>query len=409
MPLLYNKKMNVPSQHTKCNFVHLLVVVCLLVLYGCKDDSTLKTCYINGHITGLDGSSVRLVEISNHGDIITLDTQHVENGSFNLKALVHKPHPVKIILDEKYLYPIFLEPGDQNFHADFSSLSAIPTQLHFESSALNIAYTKWLQAIDSLEHAFDTTKQEYYLDKMVNLFIKDSVLIKVLSDSLNQIQKGYNTQYRVFQKNYIEAHSSSAIAPYILSNHILSIPLNDINITEMETLLDTIDPMLHDDHYYKISEQFMAMKKRLTKNAIAPDFSLKTLDDRRLSLADYRSKYIYLNFWAPWNGPSTKAFTVLKDIYNKYNSKGFEIISICDTPDEFLWKESLQEHNIPWPQTIIEGENNEDAVVTEIYHIEQLPTGFLIDPEGKILEPNISPNNLEEVLKTYININNPYK
>ena len=65
---------------------------------------------------------------------------------------------------------------------------------------------------------------------------------------------------------------------------------------------------------------------------------------------------------------------------DKYNKKGFEIISIsCDNPDNL--KKVIQEKEIVWSQIAVA---QDDEILKE-YQVSGLPTYYFINPEGKII------------------------
>lgn len=60
----------------------------------------------------------------------------------------------------------------------------------------------------------------------------------------------------------------------------------------------------------------------------APDFTLKDLYGKKVSLEDYRGKIILLDFWATWCMPCRIAIPELVKIQRNYRSKGLVILSI---------------------------------------------------------------------------------
>ena len=77
----------------------------------------------------------------------------------------------------------------------------------------------------------------------------------------------------------------------------------------------------------------------------APDFSLnsiKSFNDSLLdsvyTLSEMKDKVILINFWATWCGPCRLEIPDFNELYDKYHSRGFEIlgISISDTKDQLI-------------------------------------------------------------------------
>jgi thiol-disulfide isomerase/thioredoxin len=97
-----------------------------------------------------------------------------------------------------------------------------------------------------------------------------------------------------------------------------------------------------------------------------------------------RGKVVLLDFWGTWCGPCVAGMPELVSLYEKYHSRGFEILGIDakDTRDQVAAFTKV--HHMPWPQTI---ENETDPITTR-YRVDGWPTAFLVGVDGKFLEAN---------------------
>src|SRR5579862_3926860 len=62
----------------------------------------------------------------------------------------------------------------------------------------------------------------------------------------------------------------------------------------------------------------------------ALDFKVTPLDDqaKSVTLADFKGKTVMLDFWATWCGPCKAAMPEVQQVWEKYHSKGLEIVAI---------------------------------------------------------------------------------
>ncbi|MGH2568683.1 MAG: TlpA disulfide reductase family protein [Bacteroidota bacterium] len=117
----------------------------------------------------------------------------------------------------------------------------------------------------------------------------------------------------------------------------------------------------------------------------APNFSLKTSDGTTIELAKLKGKVVLVNFWATWCGPCRKEMPDFVEAYKQYKSKGLEIVGV--SLDEDGWEvvdPFLKKYGINFPVVIGDGK------LAQAYGgIEFIPTSFLVDREGFVVDKHI--------------------
>jgi thiol-disulfide isomerase/thioredoxin len=119
----------------------------------------------------------------------------------------------------------------------------------------------------------------------------------------------------------------------------------------------------------------------------APAFQLNDLDGKPLSLSEAKGKIVLLNFWATWCGPCRAEIPDLVDLQKRYSDK-LEIIALAtdeDDPDEV--RRFILQSGINYRVAM-----TSDEVRRDYGGIAALPTSFVIDPQGRIVQKHVGLN-----------------
>jgi len=112
----------------------------------------------------------------------------------------------------------------------------------------------------------------------------------------------------------------------------------------------------------------------------------KDIDGRNVTLKQYRGKVLLIDFWATWCPPCRAELPNMVDVYKKYKSKGFDVLSISldysdrVSPEDYrAW---IDEHEMKW-RHIYEGDDWSSELVRR-YYVSSIPAPFLIGPDGSL-------------------------
>ena len=116
----------------------------------------------------------------------------------------------------------------------------------------------------------------------------------------------------------------------------------------------------------------------------APVVAIPELENNLLgsskSIADYKGKLIYLDFWASWCGPCRQSFPFLHDLQEQYADNGFVVIAV--NVDSTLEQALSFLEKFPTNYPILIDHKNE---MSATYEVQGLPTSFLIDENGTVI------------------------
>ena len=203
----------------------------------------------------------------------------------------------------------------------------------------------------------------------------------------DSLEKVINKAYEELKANlsdatlkYIKAHPDMEACVSMLDN---------VDVENYKEVLAALSPAVREgrmkglvDHFADYAQKALereAAKKNTIEGNVAPDFTLKSIDGKNISLSSLKGKVVVLDFWGSWCGWCIKGMPKMKEYYAKYKGK-LEILGIDCNDTEQKWRDAVKKHELPWLH--VRNEGNPD--VTVLYGISGFPTKIVVDAEGKI-------------------------
>jgi len=127
----------------------------------------------------------------------------------------------------------------------------------------------------------------------------------------------------------------------------------------------------------------VAKAPALAKDGVlAPDFQLQSLDGRQVRLSDFRGKAVLLNFWATWCAPCKIEMPWFIDLQKQYAAQGLQVVGVAmDDSGEAAIAKFAKEMAVNYPVLI-----GKESVGDAYGGVEFLPTTFVIDRQGKVVD-----------------------
>lgn len=140
----------------------------------------------------------------------------------------------------------------------------------------------------------------------------------------------------------------------------------------------------------------MEMVKPVSIGQIAPAFEMPSPEGKVIRLADFKGKYVLLDFWAAWCGPCRKENPNIVKVYNRFKDKNFTVLGVSLDDDKADWLKAVKDDGLTW--THASELKRWESPIVNLYKIESIPASFLLDPNGKIIAKNLRGEELENFL-----------
>jgi thiol-disulfide isomerase/thioredoxin len=183
--------------------------------------------------------------------------------------------------------------------------------------------------------------------------------------------------------DYAKQHPSSLYCLELVQRQISRQPGKNFYDDFEEVYTNASPEVRNSDSGKKMAEQLYYFKQSKV-GSLAPEFTVKDINGKPLSLNDYKeNKYVLIDFWASWCAPCREELPYIKELYKKYSNDGFEVISISQDKDLEAWKTAILKDKIESWRHFATLENND--LILKNYFVNGIPHKILIDKQGKII------------------------
>ena len=134
---------------------------------------------------------------------------------------------------------------------------------------------------------------------------------------------------------------------------------------------------------------------QLRKNSEVPNFNRISHDGSSVQLKSNKSRVTIVSFWASWCSPCLKSLghTIIP-LYDQYDRSELNVIGISNDLEEEKWRKTIEKYNIPWVNIW-----DEDRSLVKAFQVPAIPTYFLVNQEGIIINSNVDAKKLKTVVR----------
>ncbi|MDR2292186.1 MAG: AhpC/TSA family protein [Prevotellaceae bacterium] len=362
----------------------LLLMVLFLSCFSCKQE---EQNAITGKVDGLEiGDRIILsIEDPDGSKWIAVDSAVVDKvGEFTLKTKV----------SDNYVQLTYLK-SDEKFKPEKKQSPRCFLESYAEISVTgNTADWRYIKMTGGLYNHPDMSEINRITDSANNIQkegikqlaesreTNDTVLQKTAVDLIkksNGIFEDIHSLEHIFIKNHPDMAYSASLLRY-------DYDLMD-NFDEYEKAFSTLSERVQNSPAGILIKNYIENVRASEAGAAAPDFTLKALDGREITLSKFKGKYVLIDFWGSWCRPCRQSSPALVELYNnlKQNNATIEFIGIsCNEQNDENWIKAIEDDKLAWIH-VNDSHSEKGKSIQKQYAIIGVPTSILISPEGKIL------------------------
>lgn len=194
--------------------------------------------------------------------------------------------------------------------------------------------------------------------------------------------------------DWVKKHPNAGASSFLINAQLSQV----LSKEDIKDLMTSLGPDAKNTFTIKkmMTQYFGGSAMANLMNKPAPAITVNDTDGKPVSLADFKGKYVLLDFWASWCKPCREAIPALSATYNKYKDKGFTILSVSLDDKKDKWMQAIGEEKMPWAQ--VSDLKGGGSPVAAQYGVAAIPAAFLISPDGTIIEIGAVGERLEKKL-----------
>lgn len=351
-----------------------------VILFSCKQSSKFK---VSGTVDGAPGEMLYL-EHSGLLKTTTLDSVKLdEKGTFSFKsACPEYPDFYNLKLNNKIITfavdsceKIIIAAKNTNFATDYTvtgSETSVQIQ-QLRKSVMNIQ-----RKLNELSPTLGAAERQERVATIQNDIETHKAYARELILKNARSASAYFAIYQQVNNTYLFSPYVKQDRPYcaaVATAYHTFMP----DYVRSQNLYNLVMDAIRSERLVREKEAWAKVMDESGKGYI--DITLKDQNNTERKLSSLEGKVVLIDFSAYESAESVDYTFALRDLYNKYNKRGFEIYQVSLDKNKLLWETSVE--NIPW--VTVRDENGPNTVWVSTYNIQSIPTHFLLDRKGNII------------------------
>ncbi len=368
------------------------IPILLIILFFSCQKKEITGYMIDGKLENLTDSVLYVISSDSFKVLDTIPCQ--KDGKFIIQGNADQLSATRIFSEQTgVLLTTWVQNGDK---ISVTGNIRIPEQIKIKGNEVNDRLTEFKILNKNL------------LKERTDLFYKKEIgnrkdTLSGEFKELNYISKISNINHQLKDKanQFIKANPSSMASVILMKDYLMDTDSPE----KMKELLSLItgEEARNSDMYKKMYSLF----EKLNKTSVgqkAPEFRVSDLHNDSLNLSSFEGKYLLLTFAASWCDVCETDNKELVSIYKEFNKEGLEILTISLDENKTSWISVAKKNGIVWHQVVdVHGWGSK---MVDLYNVDHVPSNYLIDKNGIIVAKNEYGDNLKEIIKKELTMEN---
>ncbi|MCA1757104.1 MAG: AhpC/TSA family protein [Bacteroidales bacterium] len=385
--------------------IKLLLLSLLIVAISCNNSERIR---ISGKYNGNREGSLYLTRVDINRQVLIDSVKPGRTGHFSFNLESRQTDYYNLGFDNSEFITLIASPGDRidisfngsplqddytvNGSTESEKVRLLDMRLakaRTELDSLSTLYSSSMNASDRDTALLSALEEEYteIVDRlrMENIaFILDNLssfsaikaLYQKIDDETYVLYRERDLQYMKLVSDSLSAYFPGSRQARALASNVEN-EINSMYLNRITALAESVEETL-------------------------PDLALPSVTGDTVLLSSFRGKgYVLLSFWSARSEQSVSGNMELKEYFNKYHNKGFQIYQVNIDDDENLWRNAVRYDELPWISVRDYNEGLSPSI--SMFNISSVPANYLIDPEGNIIAKDLFGRSLQIKLSQIFN------
>lgn len=347
---------------------------------------------ISGEFAGLKDKVLYLEQLTPIEEVIDSVTLNGEGGfSFKYQFDKKEPRFLNLKVDGKFV-TLLVEPGESVDLCAFCDIAKTVQVRGSEGSELvaelNNSMSETFKSIDSMSTL---------LSRATDAEVRNKLSIEITEKYYSQKRK--NISFIIENSNSM----ASIFALYQDMPNGMSMFNDDNDFLYYKLVSDSLQnkypTSVHVRTLVKHIEQFENRKNieslvisGMTEELNSPDLQVNDMFGKKQTLSSLKGKVVLLYFWSTQSPNASLINSELKNIYNTYKSRGFEIYQVSLDRSKQDWVNAITSQKLDWIN--VNDFLGENSPVVSAYNVGTIPSNYILGRDGSIVGKNLWENDL---------------